>query len=158
MLDVLNQMVFRTAFPFGYLLIFLGLLTMFVAGVVCLIRARWIIGAFLTIAPASYVALDCFVYASIDLNASALPEDIVGTWRYKNEIVEFRSDGSFSTQGGQAGRWSLIPGSVELNTGRAPSETWKVVRAGKSVRLLRKLTQVKDPDLWDGDLEFSKAR
>ena len=173
-MDFLSFFVFRTAFPFGYLILLgLPLLGAIVWGVVLLardvrryrgdgqVRMSW--GLLILAGVALFIGVNVIYDRALDLNPQITPADLVGTWRRGRATLELHADGSYRCSGGgdckplgSEGRWTH-DGSSQLDFLVGEGE-FRAVTRRRVVRyagVLRLTEAAGDPDMWDGVLTFA---
>jgi hypothetical protein len=176
-MDVLRFFIFRTAFPFGYLLfVGLPLLGAIGLGVTLLMRdvrklprsgamqLSW--GLVILAGVALYLGLTEVYARALDLNPVVNERDLVGLWRDGAATLELQADGTYRCGKSreacgafsQMGRW-VHDGSFQLSfTPAGGSERSTLVR--RIVRYagtLRLTSAFEDPDEWDGALSFAHS-
>jgi hypothetical protein len=81
-----------------------------------------------------------------ELNADAMPSDLVGTWRHEGNSVDLGADGTFVTGQGTRGTWSLERGGFLVVAG---GDSWHPLRRGDELVLMPYRADRADPDEWD---------
>jgi len=157
--------MFRTAIPFGYLVVALFLLAGFGFGVVIFARgwrrhsrsAKWLGGGI--------VALICGIVAAQvvfegDLEWNPLihnDTEIVGRWADHRETLTLATNSTFSYSNSARmvdGTWTRDDWNLYLH-GTNFSATMRFVQFRSQYRLMTHPPEG-DPDMWDGDLGLSR--
>ena len=167
----MDILVFRTAFPFGYLIAAIGFLALLIVGaalVVAGIRASPRRGA----TTASGGALLCFLalVAWANLDAEAVDWNpwitneaaLVGAWRDGSSVLELHTNGGYVCRGracsevGAAGMWARDGDFyVAFTAPRRPTARWRVTERDHRYQFMSGAT-AEDPDLYQPRRTFKK--
>lgn len=157
--------MFRTALPFGYLLIFLGLAAAFVIGLVLFVTGRLrrskpvaFLGGALALVVAIAVVSDVYFDAAMEWNPEiASDTEVVGRWQDRDETVTLAPDHTFTYETKDQivhGTWSRYDWNLRMAGNNGPLEMRFVQYNGKTHLMTR---PPEDPDVWDGDLGLKLA-
>jgi hypothetical protein len=159
MMDLLSRCRVTTGLPFGYFIIYASLAGAFLGGALACWHtrnrgARTAAGVVAVLAAARFgSAIAAEVLVPVEWNPAIEQSSLVGTWTDGSRRLELEADGRFSLTEGQErqGSWTLDDWNLSLGGAR-----WRVIRARGTERILRDWPE--DPDLWNGDLGFRRAR
>lgn len=151
--------MFRTALPFGYLVIALALIAILVAGTALLIaglrrrqsRTKWFGGAL--IAAVILAGLAEFAFdTSLEWNpVIASDTEITGVWQDDDERLTLRPDHTYLYEDethSSSGIWKRQDWNLFLE-GKITTVTMRFIQLGADYRLLPRPPV--ESDLWDGD-------
>ena len=142
--------MFRTAVPFGYLLITLFLFAALILGIGILVwgwrrrsrKAKWIGGGLIGAIVAAVTANAAFD-ASLELNPNIVNDaDIVGTWTNRVEVVTLTPDHTFRYRVPDhtfSGTWTRDDWNLYLHSATDGNQTMRFIQFRGNYRLLTRL-------------------
>jgi hypothetical protein len=162
--------MFRTAFPFGYLIFYGFLMGVAVLGVALIIMSRifdrkcsggMIAGMVMVGAVVAIIGVNAVFDGAMEWNTAASRKELVGLWHYGETDLTLRSDGTFlydedrfTDEKSVAGTWALSDWNLRLVDDSLMSRQFRVVRYFGRYRLM--WAPIGDPDTWDDDLGFDR--
>lgn len=171
---MLDLLTWRTAIPFGHLLLALALLVAIFGGLVLTAsglrarrRGRAACGAALTALSGIAGWVNIVADETLDVNPLLTRSAIVGEWRDGEASLLLIDDGGYRCVGGgacssiaPAGRWERL-GDFELAL--KPVATTSTAASAQIRRIVSyqgqlRMTEMPDMDAWDGRLTFRAAR
>lgn len=166
----MNPLVVHTSVPFGYLVVFLGIIALLLGGLAVAVVALRRRPARLGVATAGLLSaafaasvLVINIRADNDLDLNPLirtDSSLYGAWLGGGARLVLNPDSSYDCSGGNncgqlrtSGRWNRRGDfDIHFNSGQS-SVTYRVVRYKGTCRLIE---GAGDPDLWDGSFLFEK--
>jgi len=159
MMDLLSRCRITTGLPFGYFIIYVSLAGAILGGALACWRIRnrgvrmaaGVVAVLAATRIGSAIAAEALV--PMEWNPAIERSSVVGTWTDGSRRLKLKADGRFSLIEGQEhqGSWTLDDWNLSFGGAR-----WRLVRARGAERILRDWAE--DPDLWNGDLGFRRAR
>ncbi|MEI9892891.1 MAG: hypothetical protein WDN28_02980 [Chthoniobacter sp.] len=142
---------------------FLGLFVQFVAGIALLVegwrrRSRWlkVSGGIVLALLVILIGRELILEGAMEWNPALFDEELLGTWRDRDEILTLAADHTFSyhrSEENLTGRWNRDDWNLELQSENA-AWTARLVRYFHHLRIMTHPPD--DLDAWDGNPGLKK--
>jgi hypothetical protein len=99
---------------------------------------------------------DLTYWDDADFHPQVTTEQMLGTWRFRNEWVTLSADGTFIANDGFRGTWSVDRNDFRSEASPRPEWGWAVVAIRDRGKLVLLRPKEEDPDLWQRGDAFVK--
>ena len=151
--------MFRTAFPFGYLLITLLLLAIFGAAVLTLgwglVRRRWlatVVGSAMMLGVGMLVVAQIYFESLMEWNPSIKADsEVLGQWADDKATIDLRADHTCTgtlEAADFAGTWRRDDWNLKVTFEKPHTPDMRFISWAGELRLM--VAPPDDPDMWDG--------